>query len=111
MLLVLSLYFGSIFYLVKKVIETRNKINGDTSDITLDDTSDIISDITSNELFTNKNLSIDVDKENVIYVPENKTFRDFLCVIPLQLLAYKIAVQRDINPDVPKNLAKVVTVE
>jgi hypothetical protein len=59
MLLVLSLYFGSIFYLVKKVIETRNKMN----DITCDDTSDII----SNELFTNKNLSIEVDKENVIY--------------------------------------------
>jgi glucosamine--fructose-6-phosphate aminotransferase (isomerizing) len=54
---------------------------------------------------------IDQDKENVIYVPENKTFRDFLCVIPLQLLAYKIAIQRGINPDVPKNLAKVVTVE
>jgi glucosamine--fructose-6-phosphate aminotransferase (isomerizing) len=53
----------------------------------------------------------DQDKENVVYVPENKTFRDFLCVIPLQLLAYKIAVQRGINPDVPKNLAKVVTVE
>ena len=63
MLLVLSLYFGSIFYLVKKVIETRNKINEDTLDII----SNIILDNTSNELFINKNLNIEVDKENIIY--------------------------------------------
>jgi tRNA(Ile)-lysidine synthase TilS/MesJ len=63
MLLVLSLYFGSIFYLVKKVIETRNKINEDTLDII----SNIILDNKSNELFINKNLNIEVDKENVIY--------------------------------------------
>ena len=67
MLLVLSLYFGSIFYLVKKVIETRNKINDDTLDITSDIILDDISNITSNELFINKNLNIEVDKENVIY--------------------------------------------
>jgi len=51
------------------------------------------------------------DKDNILYVPENKTFRDLLCVIPLQLLAYKLAILKGINPDVPKNLAKVVTVE
>lgn len=31
-------------------------------------------------------------------------------VVPLQLLAYHISVERDINPDQPKNLAKCVTV-
>ncbi|MDP3065558.1 MAG: glutamine--fructose-6-phosphate transaminase (isomerizing) [Methanobacteriaceae archaeon] len=31
-------------------------------------------------------------------------------VVPLQLLAYYISVERDINPDQPKNLAKCVTV-
>jgi len=51
------------------------------------------------------------DKENVLYIPENKTFGDLLCVIPLQLLAYKLALSRGINPDIPKNLAKVVSVE
>jgi len=51
------------------------------------------------------------ERENVLFVPENKTFCDLLCVIPLQLLAYKLSVSRGINPDIPKNLAKVVTVE
>jgi glucosamine--fructose-6-phosphate aminotransferase (isomerizing) len=53
----------------------------------------------------------DKEKDNILYIPENKTFRDLLCVIPLQLLAYKLAIFKGINPDVPKNLAKVVTVE
>lgn len=53
----------------------------------------------------------DKEKDNILYIPENKTFRDLLCVIPLQLLAYKLAIFKEINPDVPKNLAKVVTVE
>jgi glucosamine--fructose-6-phosphate aminotransferase (isomerizing) len=34
-----------------------------------------------------------------------------LAVIPLQLLAYKIAMRRGLNPDQPRNLAKTVTVE
>jgi glucosamine--fructose-6-phosphate aminotransferase (isomerizing) len=32
-------------------------------------------------------------------------------MIPIQMLAYKLAVRKGINPDKPKNLAKVVTVE
>ena len=51
------------------------------------------------------------ERENILFVPENKVFSDLLCVIPLQLLAYKLAISRGINPDIPKNLAKVVTVE
>jgi len=62
-------------------------------------------------LFITDNKEHDKEKDNILYVPENKTFRDLLCVIPLQLLAYKLAILKGINPDVPKNLAKVVTVE
>jgi len=51
------------------------------------------------------------EKENVLFIPENKTFGDLLGVIPLQLLAYKLSISKGINPDMPKNLAKVVTVE
>jgi glucosamine--fructose-6-phosphate aminotransferase (isomerizing) len=43
-------------------------------------------------------------------VQKNNTFRDLLCVIPLQLIAYKIAVLKGTNPDFPKNLAKIITV-
>jgi glucosamine--fructose-6-phosphate aminotransferase (isomerizing) len=51
------------------------------------------------------------NKKNVITIPTNTTFKDLLCIYPLQLLAYKLAICKGINPDVPKNLAKVVTVE
>lgn len=49
--------------------------------------------------------------ENVICVPYNKTYNSLLSIIPLQMLAYKLSINKGINPDMPKNLAKVVTVE
>jgi len=53
----------------------------------------------------------ELESENTIYVPQNKTYSAVLTAIPLQMLAYKLALVKDINPDIPKNLAKVVTVE
>jgi len=49
--------------------------------------------------------------ENKILISSNKTFQELLCVLPLQLIAYHLSRKKDINPDFPKNLAKVVTVE
>lgn len=47
-----------------------------------------------------------------IEVPESlECFTPILTTIPLQLLSYYIAVQRDCNVDQPRNLAKSVTVE
>ena len=34
-----------------------------------------------------------------------------MALIPLQLLSYYLSVNKNLNPDKPKNLAKVVTVE
>lgn len=51
------------------------------------------------------------EKENVISIEKNTCFQDFLSIIPLQLLAYKLSLKRGLNPDMPRNLAKVVTVE
>jgi len=48
---------------------------------------------------------------NVIYIPKNNTYYEILCNIPLQMIAYKLALKNNINPDMPKNLAKVVTVD
>ena len=48
---------------------------------------------------------------DIIYVPENKSYSSLLGIIPLQLLAYHLSINKGINPDKPKNLAKVVTVE
>jgi glucosamine--fructose-6-phosphate aminotransferase (isomerizing) len=51
------------------------------------------------------------DKPNHIKIPLNKTYRDLLTIIPLQLLSYELSLSRGLNPDMPRNLAKVVTVE
>ena len=52
-----------------------------------------------------------IKKENTIYIPYNESFSSLLGIIPLQLIAYELSILRGINPDKPKNLAKVVTVE
>jgi glucosamine--fructose-6-phosphate aminotransferase (isomerizing) len=43
--------------------------------------------------------------------PTDPMLEPLLAVIPLQLLAYRIAMRRGLNPDQPRNLAKTVTVE
>ncbi|MDV5121017.1 MAG: glutamine--fructose-6-phosphate transaminase (isomerizing) [Candidatus Scalindua sp.] len=50
--------------------------------------------------------------DHVLYIPETiDVLTPILSVIPLQLLAYHIAVMRGCNVDKPRNLAKSVTVE
>jgi glucosamine--fructose-6-phosphate aminotransferase (isomerizing) len=50
--------------------------------------------------------------DHVIYIPPtNRLLTPLLSVIPLQLLAYHIAVLRGCDVDQPRNLAKSVTVE
>ncbi len=50
--------------------------------------------------------------EEIIYIPETfEIFTPILSIIPLQLLAYHIAVLRNCDVDKPRNLAKSVTVE
>ncbi len=43
--------------------------------------------------------------------PVDELLSPILMVIPLQLLAYHIAVRRGLDVDQPRNLAKSVTVE
>ena len=50
--------------------------------------------------------------DHVIKIPEcEDVFTPLLTVIPLQLISYQIATQRNKNVDKPRNLAKSVTVE
>ncbi len=50
--------------------------------------------------------------DDVIWIPETSRYlTPVLAVIPLQLLAYHIAVLRGADVDQPRNLAKSVTVE
>ena len=50
--------------------------------------------------------------DDVIEIPEVEDFlQPLVTVVPLQLLAYHIAVLRGCDVDKPRNLAKSVTVE
>lgn len=74
-------------------------------------------------LITNVNISKGNDKgcllENsskhadfIVQLPnESKWVGEVLSIIPIQILAYKLALERGLNPDLPRNLAKVVTVD
>ncbi len=61
---------------------------------------------------TDGNEDIQHHADDVIYVPRTHPFlQAALAVLPLQLLAYRIARLRGLNVDQPRNLAKTVTVE
>jgi len=61
---------------------------------------------------TDGNEDIQHHADDVIYVPRTHPFlQAALAVVPLQLLAYRIARLRGLNIDQPRNLAKTVTVE
>jgi glucosamine--fructose-6-phosphate aminotransferase (isomerizing) len=61
---------------------------------------------------TDGNEDIQHHADDVIYVPKTPNFlQAVLAVLPLQLLAYRIARLRGLNVDQPRNLAKTVTVE
>jgi glucosamine--fructose-6-phosphate aminotransferase (isomerizing) len=61
---------------------------------------------------TESNEDISEHAEEVFTVPPvDWMLQPLLAVIPLQLLAYAIAVKRGLDVDKPRNLAKTVTVE
>ncbi len=65
-------------------------------------------------LFVDSQVTLPSDIEaEVIYVPvpENSVLSPLLFTIPLQLLAYHVAVEKGTDVDQPRNLAKSVTVE
>jgi glucosamine--fructose-6-phosphate aminotransferase (isomerizing) len=55
--------------------------------------------------------NLELDSTNYIIVPENKELQEILFITILQHICYRLALKREINPDKPRNLAKVVTVE
>ncbi|HEV8603096.1 MAG TPA: glutamine--fructose-6-phosphate transaminase (isomerizing) [Gaiellaceae bacterium] len=61
---------------------------------------------------TDGNEDIQHHADDVIFVPKTPAFlQAVLAILPLQLLAYRIARLRGLNVDQPRNLAKTVTVE
>jgi len=61
---------------------------------------------------TEGNTEVQAFAEDVIYIPDvPEILSPLLVAIPLQLLAYYIAINLDCDVDQPRNLAKSVTVE
>ena len=58
----------------------------------------------------NAELAQGID-ENPIIIPSNGRLTALVGVVPLQLIAYELAMLKGINVDTPRNLAKCVTVE
>jgi glucosamine--fructose-6-phosphate aminotransferase (isomerizing) len=58
------------------------------------------------------NKEIEKVADKVVYIPKtNDLLASIPAVVPLQLLAYYVAVMRGCDVDKPRNLAKSVTVE
>jgi glucosamine--fructose-6-phosphate aminotransferase (isomerizing) len=61
---------------------------------------------------TDGSFEVDATVEEVLHVPRTDwLLQPILAVVPLQLLAYRVARARGLNVDQPRNLAKTVTVE
>lgn len=67
--------------------------------------------------FITNDDTIDIDVQDysnstfVIRIKKNHSYSSLLGIVPIQLMAYYLSIYRNINPDIPKNLAKVVTVD
>lgn len=49
--------------------------------------------------------------DHIILIPSNDILTPLMAVVPLQLIAYELALLKNIDPDKPRNLAKAVTVD
>jgi glucosamine--fructose-6-phosphate aminotransferase (isomerizing) len=56
-------------------------------------------------------LGEEIENDRCIVVPENKELQEIIYMVVLQHICYRLSLKRGINPDKPRNLAKVVTVE
>ena len=58
----------------------------------------------------NPKLAQGIDNDPIV-IPNDGPLTALIAVLPLQLIAYELAILRGINPDVPRNLAKAVTTD
>ena len=68
--------------------------------------------VSNNDTIQEKfNISRDLYYGKFINLPSLNFYSEIIFTIALQYLSYSIAIDKNINPDKPRNLAKVVTVE
>ncbi|MCR4311843.1 MAG: glutamine--fructose-6-phosphate transaminase (isomerizing) [Candidatus Uhrbacteria bacterium] len=62
-------------------------------------------------IITDNAMLADGVADETIVIPKGGVLTALLAAVPLQLIAYEMAVAKGINPDRPRNLAKAVTVD
>lgn len=62
-------------------------------------------------IITNENLLEEKNAKIIKINEKNKYLSQIMSIIPMQYLAFKVSILKNINPDQPRNLAKSVTVE
>lgn len=64
-------------------------------------------------IITNFDITLgkNINDEYIIRIPKLKNLGSLLSIIPIQMIAYEMALHKGHNPDYPRNLAKVVTVD
>lgn len=55
-------------------------------------------------------LAAGIDSDPIV-IPNNGPLTALIASLPLQFIAYELALMRGVNPDVPRNLAKAVTTD
>ena len=108
-----SLKHGPFALLDKKtisllLIDEKNKesLISTYHEITARDTNCyIISDSNLDSQIPNSKIT------DILYIPKQDYYQEIIFTITLQYLSYLLSIKRNINPDKPRNLAKVVTVE
>tara|TARA_B100001093_G_scaffold483351_1_gene515781 strand:+ start:6749 stop:8584 length:1836 start_codon:yes stop_codon:yes gene_type:complete len=53
----------------------------------------------------------EINDSNILQIPKLLHYQEIIFTVSLQYLSYILSISRNINPDKPRNLAKVVTVE
>jgi glucosamine--fructose-6-phosphate aminotransferase (isomerizing) len=57
-----------------------------------------------------RSLADGIDEDPIV-IPGNGPLTALTAVLPIQMIAYELAILRGINPDTPRNLAKAVTTD
>ena len=55
--------------------------------------------------------NINIPQKNIIIIEYNETYNSLIANICIQIISYYLSIKFNYNPDFPRNLAKVVTVE
>lgn len=99
------------FALLMKDVPVILLANDDQFYSKIDNVKSEIKSRLANVIFiTNKNSNVDM-VDHLFYYDTNSLLFPLMAIIPLQFIAYYLACDKKHDPDYPRNLAKVVTVE